>query len=43
MTHADYEAILARVEFEERAALWLQRAIAFAGVFVLVLLLGELI
>jgi hypothetical protein len=43
MSHSDYEALKARVDFEETAALWCQRLVGFAGIFVLILLLGELL
>ena len=43
MSHFELDELKARVDFEEQAALWLQRAVGFAGIFVLILLLGELL
>jgi hypothetical protein len=47
MTHSELEAILERVEedrrFEERAARWLQRICAGAGIYLVFLLVGELL
>jgi hypothetical protein len=41
VTHHDIEAIEARMRFDEIAAKWIQRVAAFAGVAVLILLIGE--
>jgi hypothetical protein len=43
VTHHDIEAIEARMRFDEIASKWIQRVAAFAGVAVLILLIGELI
>jgi hypothetical protein len=47
MSHSELEEILRRVDddkrFEETAAKWLQRICAGAGVYLVVMLLGELL
>jgi hypothetical protein len=47
MSHSELDEILKRVEsdkrFEETAAKWLQRIIAGAGVYLVILLVGELL
>jgi hypothetical protein len=41
VTHHDIEAIEKRLRFDRIAGVWIQRVAAFAGVAVLILLIGE--
>jgi hypothetical protein len=43
VTHHDIEAIEKRLRFDRIAGVWIQRVAAFAGVAVLILLIGELL
>jgi hypothetical protein len=43
MTHHDLERIDRRVEFDRKAGIWLQRIYAWAGMTLVILLLGELL